>query len=254
MDAITADRDSLRARLQDLERENGRLREERDGLHGELKAVVDYAIDVIGVPVSRVVHKAAPLEIVRKLHQDLQYAASENLAFNVKVASEINEARKQRDQALAECEALTNAVILGPFEGKTAHDEIVSLRRENDRLRHGNTIEGDFVCPNELALSQALADAERMRGIEIRSFYIKDCADPWGARVWCAVTEGPNHATNERTKWTVYHRPNRGEMWPAKVIPGNSFDEALRVANDLAQAYRNESDHALSAGKEGGND
>jgi hypothetical protein len=73
-----------------------RLKAERDELHAALKAVVDYAIDVIGVPVARVVHKAAPLEIVRKLHQDLQHAASENLAFNIKVASEINEARSQR--------------------------------------------------------------------------------------------------------------------------------------------------------------
>lgn len=76
--------------------------------------------------------------------------------------------------------------------------------------------------------------------IEIRRFYIRGCEDRWGARVWCAVTDGPPHATNESTKWTVYHRPNRNEQWPANLIHVSSVDEALTVARSLADAYRRE--------------
>jgi hypothetical protein len=41
--------------------------------------------------------------------------------------------------------------------------QLEEVRAENERLRHGNTIEGDFVCPNELALTNARAEAERWR-------------------------------------------------------------------------------------------
>lgn len=78
--------------------------------------------------------------------------------------------------------------------------------------------------------------------IEIRTFYIKDCADHWGARVWCAVTDGPAHATSERTKWSVYHRPNHNEQWPAKIIHAATIDEAFAVARDIAAAYRHETE------------
>ena len=76
--------------------------------------------------------------------------------------------------------------------------------------------------------------------IEIRKFYIKDCADRWGARVWCAVTAGPSYAVTDSTKWSVYHRPNKDEQWPANLVHVDSFDEALRIARDFAAAYRHE--------------
>jgi hypothetical protein len=49
--------------------------------------------------------------------------------------------------------------------------------RESDRLRHGNTIEGDFVCPNELALTNARAERERMRllAIEVADHHLDYC-------------------------------------------------------------------------------
>lgn len=35
--------------------------------------------------------------------------------------------------------------------------EILALGRENDRLRHGQAIEGDYVCPDSLKWTQARA-------------------------------------------------------------------------------------------------
>lgn len=43
---------------------------------------------------------------VERLTRELQHAVSENMAFNIKVAGEINEARQQRDAARAEVERL----------------------------------------------------------------------------------------------------------------------------------------------------
>ena len=95
-----AEKDALEQRGK-LVAEVGTLKAERDELHRELKAVVDYAIDVVGMPARAMLGPDAPVRVMRHLHAQLNHAVSENMAFNVKVAGEINEARQERDKALA---------------------------------------------------------------------------------------------------------------------------------------------------------
>jgi hypothetical protein len=74
--------------------------------------------------------------------------------------------------------------------------------------------------------------------IEVRTFYIRDCHDRWGARVWASVTAGPCRATNDETQWTVYHRPDEGDMYPVKLVHATNMADAIETARKLADAYR----------------
>lgn len=58
-----ADRDRLTAELQ-------AVKDERDGLHRTLKAVVDFAIDECGMPTRYMLGSDAPVRVMRKLKQD----------------------------------------------------------------------------------------------------------------------------------------------------------------------------------------
>lgn len=60
--------------------------------------------------------------------------------------SELDELRTQRDSALAELERVKG--------------ERDAAMREADRLRHGQAIEGDFICPNDWRLNEVSAVVE----------------------------------------------------------------------------------------------
>jgi hypothetical protein len=64
---VRNDRDSIRAKLAEAEKE-------RDELHAELKRVVDYAIDEVGMPTSTLLGPDAPSRTMRKLHERARLA------------------------------------------------------------------------------------------------------------------------------------------------------------------------------------
>jgi hypothetical protein len=53
------------------------LVQERDELHTQLKAIVDYAIDVVGMPASNMLGTDAPVRVMRKLHAERDAARAE---------------------------------------------------------------------------------------------------------------------------------------------------------------------------------
>jgi uncharacterized coiled-coil DUF342 family protein len=124
--------------------EVGTLKAERDELHRELKAVVDYAIDVVGLPARAMLGPDAPVRVMRHLHAQFNHAVSENMAFNVKVAGEINEARQERDSMRRVVE-LARRVVSRGIHRRQDHREV--MLREVTLL------------PNDIEILGKLADA-----------------------------------------------------------------------------------------------
>jgi hypothetical protein len=74
---------------------------------------------------------------------------------------------------------------------------------------------------------------------EIRNFSMLGAHDSQGRRVWA----GANHfeeSRPEHLKWTVYHRAKKDERWPVSLIHVATFEDALRTARALVQAYSEE--------------
>jgi flagellar biosynthesis GTPase FlhF len=74
-----------------------------------------------------------------------------------------NEARAERDLAERMLAAANETIVAVRGRAEAERDE---ARRELERHRHGNTIEGDDVCPNELRvreLEEAIRQALRER-------------------------------------------------------------------------------------------
>lgn len=76
-----------------------------------------------------------------------------------------------------------------------------SALRELERWRHGNTVEGDFVCPNELERTAALAEIMRMKpvfdaAVAWRKAY--GLAPTWDARR--ALTDAIDEAIETETE------------------------------------------------------
>lgn len=93
-----------------------------------------------------------------------------------------------------------------------------------------------YVEPATIRIARGIV--ESIGDVEIRKFYVRNCADSHGARVFAAVSDGPTHAVNDATRWTVYHRPEFDQRYPVKLITGLTHDEALRTAREFAAAYR----------------
>lgn len=129
------------------------------------------------------------------------------MSDTVAMAVEYNRLRADRDRLAAElaeareeCERLKAAWDNGVAElmkSSYAQVSLVTNRlhdveterdaaiRELERWRHGTTVEGDFVCPNALALdsmtaelAEARADAEEQRGLFLEA---KAERDAWEA-------------------------------------------------------------------------
>ena len=88
--------------------------------------------------------------------------------------AERDEARADRDAARREREQLRSllaqdhdslSAYLAMQTAQRLTAERDALQREADRLRHGVPIEGDFVCPDSLALVEARREIERWRPV-----------------------------------------------------------------------------------------
>lgn len=137
-------------------------------------------------------------EAVLKVVEDTPLEGDvENLVMN------LDQFRKQRDEARSQVAELTaslarvtaerddhkrelaeilDALLVGPLEAGTMQDTIVALRkgldaalREADRLRHGTTIEGDFVCPNELDAANLRRVHDVARRVVSRGIHRRQC-------------------------------------------------------------------------------
>lgn len=86
----------------------------------------------------------------------------------------IKDLTAERDAAVAERDELIRLRQAGDDDREQRLTDLTSQRdaavaerdvlaRECDRLRHGNTIEGDFVCPNALAATNAHAELTKAR-------------------------------------------------------------------------------------------
>lgn len=80
--------------------------------------------------------------------------------------------QRERDEARAEARKLGDALTQETRLSIAMARQRDEARREADRLRHGNTVEGDFVCPNELAAKAATMardSIEKMIRFELRA-------------------------------------------------------------------------------------
>lgn len=83
----------------------------------------------------RLASSDAAVERIAELEGALNHAASENLAFNLKVAGEINEARQQRDSALADVARMTKYVAAHDEEYQTMKDVLRAEHEACQRMR-----------------------------------------------------------------------------------------------------------------------
>ena len=81
---------------------------------------------------------------------------------------------------------------------------------------------------------------------EIRRFSMKECHDDFGARVYAAAAA----PSDERQPWTVYHRPERGALFPVKLLHVDTFEQALELCRALVKTYTT-LDSFTSAHREG---
>jgi hypothetical protein len=137
---------------------NASLTKERDELHSQLKAVVDYAVDVLGWPVSTVLGPDAPLRAFRKLHEQLIHASAENQAFNIKVAGEINEARAKADSLRSQLATVT-----------AERDRMARVYEAAKRIERGCVCEYDYRCGRCEAVKDLHAALAAEAGKETKS-------------------------------------------------------------------------------------
>lgn len=109
------------------------------------------------------------------------------LAENSELLASVGRMETERDEAFAKVDSLYAHIEAHPdFKAKVAamerafkaeHERDAALR-ELDRWRHGNTIEGDFVCPNELEVARLKSTIEDWQIIETeRDAYRSALAD-----------------------------------------------------------------------------
>jgi len=67
---LTTERDAAIARVAELESESGEL-------HAELKAVVDYAVDIIGMPINYTIGRDAASRCIREMHREVHRQAAQ---------------------------------------------------------------------------------------------------------------------------------------------------------------------------------
>jgi hypothetical protein len=95
---------------------------------------------------------------------ELEHQLSEAIKENERITPEWGE-NCQIPELRAEVERLRRAVC----QWEANHDQRKAERdaalRELERWRHNLTIEGDSVCPDSLAMTEALAEAERLRAL-----------------------------------------------------------------------------------------
>ena len=86
------------------------------------------------------------------------------------------ELQRHKEAATAQLRYDTQAVLTGTPENRTRNElramtadrdrlvaELLAATREADRLRHGMAVEGDFVCPDSLALNDARAESQEAK-------------------------------------------------------------------------------------------
>lgn len=85
----------------------------------------------------------------------------------------INDLMEDRDDARSTIEDLNDEIARGReairiyrTETEAAKRERDEARREADRFRHGCTVESDFVCPNEYAVSELTAERNFLRALK----------------------------------------------------------------------------------------
>jgi hypothetical protein len=66
-----------------------------------------------------------------------------------------------------------------------------ALKAELERWRHGNTIEGDFVCPDSLALTEVTAERDRMRPVYEAAKALKDEDLMWSGEMGNGIRAEP---------------------------------------------------------------
>jgi hypothetical protein len=141
---------------------------------------------------------------------------------------------KARAEA-AESDAAETRAINGSLHAAMVRETVRAdaAERELERHRHGVTIESDFVCPDSLALVNALGEAERLRAER----------DEWAGSAgrWCAA-ETAAIAEAERLRNLVLAMVEYKDGRDA----GRPKDEGfVRAWLDTARAL-------AAAGKEGG--
>lgn len=89
-------------------------------------------------------------------------------------------------------------------ERDQARADLAAANRELERWRHGVTVEGDFVCPDSVALTEARAEADRMRAVYEAAVKWREAklGGGWlvGADAELASTLDVAHASREKAK------------------------------------------------------
>lgn len=100
------------------------------------------------------------LEVAKRERDEARIERNEEAADEAAgrrgLRAELEAARAERDLAAAERDEFMR-------QRDRAAEALMAAEREADRLRHGAPVEGDFVCPNELALREARGQVAALR-------------------------------------------------------------------------------------------
>ena len=93
-------------------------------------------------------------------------AESEALALALIWKSERDQAILERNQEREACAMYAERSGRFAEQADKLQRERDQARQEADRLRHGLAVEGDFVCPNEYAVSELTAERNFLRALK----------------------------------------------------------------------------------------
>lgn len=109
------------------------------------------------------------LELYRRGREPLLEELEEARARNADMRAMLEQVTRERDEARAscpDCAMWAERSARWHDDVQRAERERDEARREADRFRHGCTVEGDFVCPNEYAVCELTAERNFLRALK----------------------------------------------------------------------------------------
>jgi hypothetical protein len=133
-----------------MEDEIESLRADRDRLAAEVERLKKTVKFLRYYECSDAAVRSMTDALLKAVEDDTLEADVENLVMN------LDQYRRQRDEARD-----AHRMMSAAYDGKAA--DCHALERELERWRHGQQIEGDYVCENALQRDLALSSAEALR-------------------------------------------------------------------------------------------